>query len=295
MSRNSASIANSGVDPLDAILGYCGGRLLLNSPTEFGMTAYSGSYVEVATRAVQMPATPCDVTDFLLDIDGTRTANVPLASTLYFAYLSAYGELALSTHAPIYRAASFTQYLSDQDLGPTWRFVGWVRTGAGPTFEDSPTRRCIINNYNRLPLPLFYCPEYVDDNTTTTYDVTSATWAPLDVAAPVITIAGGRMGPIDCELVFSCSAVGAGGAQVSVHAEQPGLTPGSDRRAAVLVPNGVIRASTCRLVAEWEDEAVVEITPEFISAALTTVVADNARNGAVSDPPMTYLAGWVLG
>ena len=295
MTTVAGSVANSPLSPEDAIVGYCGGRLVLNSSTEIGFTATEGSYIEVATRSVALPTSPCDVADPLLDIDGIRKAALPAANTLHYAYVSAFGELALSVHAPIFRAASLTQYLSDIDQGPTWRFVGLVRTGAGPSFEDSPSRRCIINWYNRRPLSLFYCPNYADDNATTIYDVTSATWAPLDVAAPIITIAGARLGPIDVSLVFSASNVGAGGAQVSVHAEQPGLTPGSDRRNAVLVPNGVIRSASCRLVAEFEDEAVVEITPEFISAALTTVVADNARNGAVTDPPMTYLVGWVDG
>lgn len=294
MTTVAGSIANSPLDPNDAIVGYNGGRLGLYSSTELTFEQWDGPYIEVATRRVELPTQLCNVADALLDLDGTRKALSPVANTLYYAYVSASGELALSSNAPIYTPQAVNQYLSDVGLGLQWRFVGFVRTGAGPTFEDSPTRRCIINWHNRIKRPIFYCPNYVDDNAVTTYDVTSATWAPLGVAAPIITIAGSRLGALDVELVFSASLVGAGGAKVSLKAQQPAL-PSTTQRTAALVANGSIRTSSCRLVPTWDSEEVVEITPEFISGATTTVVADDARNGAIADPPMTYVVGWVWG
>ena len=294
MTTVAGSIANSPLDPTDAIVGYCGGRLGAYSATELTFEQWDGPYIEVATRRVELPTQLCDVTDALLELDGTRGASVPLADTLYYAYVSYSGELALSTHAPIYTLQCLNLYLSDVGLGLQWRFVGFVRTGAGPTFEDSPTRRCVVNWYNRIKLPIFYCPFYDNDNAVTTYDVLSATWAPLDAAAPILAIAGSRLGALDVELVFSAAAVGAGGAKISLKAEQPKFA-GTTRRNAVLVANGAIRSASCRLVETWDSEEVVEITPEFISAANTNVVADDARNGDAVDPAMTYVVGWVWG
>jgi hypothetical protein len=296
MSRTASSIANSTLDPTEAIVGYNGGRLRVfnNAPSSATLQFFGakGPYIEVATRRINIE-TPlaCAITDFLILADGTRDTIAPSNDTLYFAYVSAFGELALSETAPSNSATSVGLYLSDTIGGRVWRFVGWVRTGTA-VFEDSDTRRCVSNFENQVPKRIFFCPDYADDNATTTYDDSSATWAPLaGVASPIVAIGGGLLGTVDLELIVSCSAVGAGGAQIGIEAS--GIS--DVRFAGALLANGVIRSSACRLVARFDGEQVVTIEPQFISAAVSTFVADNARNGALADPPMTYVTGWVLG
>lgn len=292
MSRNSASIANSNLDPTDAIVGYNGGRLRLVDLANIAFAGEIGPYIEVATRKVEIgvPITVDYGTDFI-DVNATPTG--PLTDdTLYFAYVSATGLLRLSDQTPSFSNIGVGLYLADTTVGRQWRFVGWVRTGTGK-FEDGPTRRCIINAENRKPLPIFYCPAYSDNNAQTTYAHTSATWAALNgVAAPVVVIAGGNIiGELDVSLHASCSSVGAGGAQIGIVAT--GLS--THRAAASLPAGGANVSASCRLLPIIDGPSVITLEPQAVSSAASTFIADAARNGATADPAVTVLTGWVLG
>lgn len=293
MSRTAGAIANSPLSPNEAIVGYNGGRLRLQpAGSKLEFVGEIGPYIEVATRSVEITAPlQCAYSDDTIDSNGDPDGP-PVDDTLYYVFVSYQGLLRLCGAPPSFSNEGVGLYLSDTPAGRTWRFVGWCRTGTG-VFEDGVTRRCIINAENRKPLPIFYCPGYADNNAQTTYAHTSAAWAPLNgVAAPVVVIAGGGIiGELDVSLHASCSSVGAGGAQVGILAT--GL---STHRAAALLPAGGAGVSaSCRLLPRISGPSVVTLEPQAVSSAASTFVADAARNGAASDPPVTVLTGWVLG
>jgi hypothetical protein len=297
MSRTASAIANSVLDPTEAIVGYNGGRLSTSggvaSSAVLAFQGTIGPYIEVATRRVNITSPlECQFTDNLVLANGDPDAVGASDLTLYYAFVSYNGFLRLSETAPSFSNEAVGLYLSDTPGGRLWRFVGWVRTGVG-VFEDSPTRRCIINAENRKPRPIFYCPGYNNNNAQTTYSHTSATWAPLNgVATPVVVIAGGTVvGELDVSLSASCSAVGAGGATIGILAS--GFS--NERAAATLPGAGVNHSASCRLLPIIDGPSVITLEPQAVSSAASTFIADAARSGAAADPAVTVLTGWVLG
>jgi hypothetical protein len=91
------------------------------------------------------------------------------------------------------------KYLGTSGNAANWRFVGWIRTNSSSQFEDSSTKRFVVNYYNRRRLPLSV------QETTDSWTYTTTTWRAWNnnTANRVEFIANGED---SVALAFSCNA-----------------------------------------------------------------------------------------
>jgi hypothetical protein len=143
---------------------------------------YLGNKVVVSGVTVKIPGAGLTrgIADNLIDLNGADAGSAPLASTLYFVYISnrkatfSPESIRLSSQAPT--PVNGVRYLGTSGNKLNWRFVGWVMPNATPQFESSQTSRLIINLYNRFSLAMYANPAYLDNNAVTTYPVTAGNW-----------------------------------------------------------------------------------------------------------------------
>lgn len=252
---------------------------------------YIGDKVVVSGLTVSIPSSGLTrlVTDNLIDASGADSGAAGLASTLYYVYISnqrasfSPSSIRLSATAPIF--VNGVRYLGTGSA-LNWRFVGWVRLNATPQFESSLISRFIVNYYNRISLPLFSCPRYVDDDAAQTYIVNSAIYAPINggVDDSLFLISNG-----EDEVSYSISALCA-----TPNVFRGGIGIDSIATSEVSAQIPTIPAGVQSMFVGKSDvlsEGFHQITYLALSVGGldSTVFADLPRQGGVKDPFLTFI------
>lgn len=275
------------------------GRMQRDSATQISLQRYVGNWIEVDGEFLSMGSggIACTTTNGVLTASGGLTSTAPSTSTLYYVYVGT-----LPGSVPLLRLSETapSRYLGTYYLGSTegarrWRFVGWAYLNGSTQFTDSVTAREVINYYHRRRLKLFTCPAYADNNTETTYTNASIPWIKLNAAvgSDVTFITNGE-DLIDFVAVYRAvndtpgsshgPAIGYDGVTViSVAGECAQV---GDERVHISVPDALVAGTPARRTASILGR---------VSAGISTIYADVARNGAAADPAETYLLGWVNG
>jgi hypothetical protein len=151
------------------------------------LAPYAGNLILINGITVTVPALGFTrlVSDDLITALGADSGGPGSPSTLYYVYVSnalasfSPSSIRLSATAPT--LVNGVKYLGAAGNALNWRFVGWVFLNATPQFESDIGKQLICNYYNRLSLPLFTCPQYVDADTFTEYTVPlGAAYAPIN-------------------------------------------------------------------------------------------------------------------
>lgn len=318
MSTSRGSPANSPLD--DAVARHeVNGGYLTAAGVHLYLVASTSDVIEINGELIDLylsnPTTRFD-TDNTIDVDGNDTTTLPAINTLYYVYCSnvaandvyAGQSLRLSTSAPTLTSGAqwpACPYLNNTGNGKNWRYVGVVYLvddgGGNPTTADTPAQRLVANHYNRRPRPLFACAGYADANSQTTYSFNSATWAQINAAAKVqflvsqpktdATFASGT----DFAHVVGNFVVSATPAAVTQWGL--GLDSTTDPSASASIAASAANSSVSvalDMTTGIDRAGVTTVYQLGMSNGASTVVADQARNGAAADPPATYLTGWVL-
>ena len=280
--------------PLDDVRqveeGVFGGRLQRDSATQISIQQYAGNWIEVNGEAVSIGSAGLILTtaDGLLSSSGGVTNTAPSTSTLYYVYVSADGDLRLSTAAPVrYRGV---YYFGTSGVAVRWRFVGWVRTNGSTQFVDTTTDRLVVNYYHRRPASVFLCPAYQDDDTIDSFTETSTTWVAANggTGATGSYIASGE----DAIHVHAFSLCSNSGANVT----RIGIGDNSATSASVAAVNIAAAASaiSCAYATVPATGYRTLSLLTSVSAGTGTYNADAARDGSTADPAMTALYATLL-
>jgi len=211
-----------------------------------------------------------------------------------FGYLSS-GVLALELLAwtnDTTRATAVTlqdgRYCKSGDK--TRLLLGSIYTTGTTTTEDSQVNRYVGNVYNAVPLRMFSCPAYVDNNTVTSYSHTSTTWIEANGGT------GSRanyMLPLPAMVSIGIQAVGdpAGATSIGAGVGNDSATTASIELLGVTSTR--ISAST---VARFQQPPGKHYGALLlrVSGGTATIYADNNRSGGASDPALTHIHGEVL-
>ena len=258
------------------------GRLQVDSTTQISLQRYSGNWVDVGGGAVSITSAGLAITtsDGLLASTGAVTSTAPSSSTLYYVYLHATSGLRLSATAP-------TRFLGTYYLGTTggatdWRLCGVTYTDGSTHFLDAVATRHLANYYNRVPTNMYVCPNYVDDNATTSYTFTNTSYeskgsmtfvsfGDYDVDFEIVSLPGGAITRVG---VGRSTATGVFRTIQSVAADVATLSVRD-----IFTPSAGLY--TVHLSAN-------------VSSGTCTMYSDLARFGASADPASTYMTGRVM-
>lgn len=292
----SASLLAAGGGASLAALAF-GGRVERTSASIITLAPYNDIYVAVGrgTEWLDISAgITCDVADKLINADGTEAAGAMAASTFYYLYVSsltasyAPGDLRGSATAPT--KWNGTYHLATSGNGAKWRFVGWVRTIAGPAFADSVTQRLVINYYNRLNLPMEVCPGYVNDNVQNTYAFPAGNYGLIHAAGLLEFISNGED---DYDFTFHMTGFS------DVGVARIGIGDNSNTQPYFASHMGFI-GSNVNVTHRLKKSAAVgyrqaSMLAQSDAGNTITVMADDTRQGAAADPRVTYMVGNVRG
>lgn len=285
------------------------------------ITFVSGKYIKIGTEILKVTLVAGNDVTFARGQFGTTIAvhangvtifveTSTVVTTLYYLYQLSSGasfspsSLRLSTTAPT--AVRGALYLGSSGNALNCRFIGFAYTisNAGtPNFADNLKQRLVINYYNRRLLKMFSCPNYVNNNAGTNYNVTdTVTW---------VSINGGTDDHLDYV------ANGEDAAEFAVHgyvdvgntSDLFRMTVGEDVVTAPYddssggqgytstenLSQGVIAKAIFNPAAAGLKSALHLFTGTT-TAGFTVIHADEGRyGGASADIPVTYIDGWVWG
>ena len=144
---------------------------------------------------------------------------------------------------------------------------------------DSRASRHLANTFNALPRPIFQCPNYSDNNATTSYTAPSrTTWGQLDSGQ--ITFVSDGVSAYDITLALQASATA-----------NFGISEDSSTTPAVTTQSRDLFLRRTNVLAEgWHT-----IRMMYTFSSTFTVYADAARAGATADPPRTFFQGVMYG
>lgn len=274
----------------------------VDSTTSITLQRYKGDNIRVNGEDVDPGAGGLALapSDNLLAADGTDSGGNMAPSTLYYVYVSN----ASASFAPTDLRASTTgpsllngvKYLATTGNGANWRFVGWIRTnasGADGEFVSDTTNRHCINYYNRRPLPILLCPNYADDNASTTYTFNSASWARINggTADTASYISNGE------DAVLVSYQVGA--EAITAHQYLLALGDNSTTTGYCQARNSSTEAggvpSRSLSVALSPAEGYRTLVMLMLTTTTFTVYADAGRGGGSADVRLTYMSATVMG
>jgi hypothetical protein len=260
---------------------------------------YEGTSIDISGQVITVPTLglAVDITDHIIDSTGADSGAAPVAlNNVYSAYVSngsasyAPTSVRLSITGP--SLVSGVKYLGTSGNALNWRFIGWIGTNTTPKFESSLARRYVVNWYNRQAARMFVCPNYVDDNASATYTVTSTTYTSLNggVDDYVQYISNGDT----CSFVFSAfnnNNIGGVGGRIGL-----GLnTSAGPSSTAIIASAGTFSTSISGFSHEVESApaSLQMMCCSPSGGTHITFVADDARNGCTADPAVTFLEGTV--
>lgn len=275
----------------------CGGRLTRASATSLSLVSYNGELVEVNEDLVPIASVvACDSTANLIDANGDDSGVPGSASTTYGVFLgsrrAANFPLALKL-GPTTTFASSTssqRYLGTSGEAAEYRCLGLVRLNGSTQYQDDEAARFVLNYENQVPLSLFRCPAYNNNNASTTYTYNAANFGSVNAGtADFVEWLSDGYNAVDlmAQFVLSATPLIAGGTfwgigidsttSASCAANMASSTTGTVSTRYVAVPSsGYHKAS---LLAA--------------SNGASTVVADLGRLGSSADPAATFLRGWL--
>lgn len=167
--------------------------------------------------------------------------------------------------------------------------LGTIYTTSTSTTEDSQTNRYVANVYNAVPLRMFSCPAYADNNAVTSYTHTSTTWSEANGGT------GSRVNyvlPLPAMVSIGVQAVGDPAATFSIGAAVGNDSATSANIELLGVSSTRISAST---VARFQKSPGKHFGALLlrVSSGTGTIYADNNRSGGSSDPALTHIHGEV--
>lgn len=172
------------------------------------------------------------------------------------------------------------------------RHLGIIRASATDTVADTTGTRYLVNRYNKVARPMFTCPGYVDDNAATPYNQTNTTWGQCNggTGSTLKWISDGE-NPVILDAAFcmlpAAGQIGSGGI---------GIDSTSNAEATCYHNvGGFLLSQTSHLKKNVSEGYHAADMLCLTSGGTMAIYADNARNGAAADPPMTYMYGTVMG
>lgn len=187
-----------------AIGGVAGRLEITSSPnTTLYFKQYAGDIVEVNGQPVSIGTVGKSVTTSaaLIDSGGLNSGTLGPDGT-YYVYISNTlanpnpSSLRLSITQPV--LYNGVKYLGTSGNAANWRFIGYIHTNLSTQFEDTETKRLVINYYNRRPLKLALATTHT---TYVTYN--TASWNHwLNLVHPLEFISNGED---QVYLYFSCT------------------------------------------------------------------------------------------
>lgn len=264
-------------------------RLVIASTTQLKLSLGVGFDIEIAGNILQASAfANLDTSDNLIDSSGGDAGAAMAAGTTYHIYLSnsspATFPLSMrgSTTAP--STLNGVYYLGTSGDAVYWRYAGIVHTDASTHFNDSLTKRNVASYYNRLARELFVCPNYNDNNAQTTYNILTGTgnWQRLTTLEYCCFQ--------DEAVLFGAVAAATG---FTVGKVGIAINGTSALDSAVQM---VTKSHPVTMRAEKTPTSYFNTAGMFTQDSGTiTMIADFARNGLSSDPPVTFFEGVVWG
>lgn len=263
---------------------------------------YAGNKVVVNGQTVVIPGGGVglqrNVADNLITSAGADSGAPGAANTLYYVYVSnrkspfSPSSIRLSATAP--QAVNGVYYLGAAGNARNWRFVGWVRLNATPQFQSDQSNRLIVNYYNRINLSLFTCPGYLNNDTNNTYAHTSITYTALNggVGASMNFIANGEDAIEASVFAMTDLTSGAGALIAAISLDSP-----TDSLASCYTqfPASAISISACIDVQPSVGYHTFWITGLIAAGATGGFFSELAKQGAVNDPPVTYIIANIPG
>lgn len=270
---------------------------------------YKGNRIEINRRLVLLGVGGLtrDVADNLITVTGADSGAAGAVSTLYYVYVAN----ALATFSPSSIRLSATapglvngvKYLGTTGNALNWRFVGWVQLNATPNFESSLLSRLIINYYNKIALALYANPGFVDDNATTSYTTSSATWIRVSAATGIggvttstLSFISNGEDDVDYDATFFGFGANGGGVPVvaiGVDSITQAAVTGELAAAASSVSSSTMIGSKVTLA---EGLHTLEMLIASIVANPSTFFADVGRfGGSAADEPATMMSATVMG
>lgn len=272
-------------------------RLARDSATQLSLKRENGQYVFVTGEFVDPGSGGLTITttDNRIDSAGADAGAALTTSTLYYVYVSnskatfAPLGIRLSTVAPsLYKGA---YYLGTSGNAANWRHVGWVRTNGSTQFVDDTTDRLVINRYNQRRLPILLQPGYNDNDSATSYTISSTTWAAVNggTGATASYISDGINA-----VSFQAAGNGDPGASAVLAF---GIGDNSTTSAYCEATSGTAaRLHSGLSMEKVQSEGYFTVSLlAYRATANGTMLADSPRNGSAADPRRTYLTGIVMG
>jgi hypothetical protein len=173
-------------------------------------------------------------------------------------------------------------------------WLGTIRASAANVTEDSLVNRYVINAYNEVRRPLYTCPAYTDDDTSTTYTHSATTFTALNggTGAQVNFLSLARHA-VEVTLAILVVNGASGYSYFGI---------GLDTATAIQVGVGTgtivsTQAPSCRFANVVSLGKHSLLASGIINTANATIYADVARTafGSDADFPTTYLRGSVYG
>ncbi len=282
------------VDPVElAPTGHFGGRLQVDSTSEISLQRYISNWVEVNGEAVSIGADGLTVStsDKLLEATGEVGSTSVSGGSLYHIYVGNVGavpQIRLSATGPTLHLGTY--YLGTGPGADLWRFCGWAFYSDASEFVDSEIQRLLCNYYNRVLKDLYRTPGYADDNNQTTFTEANTAWVVANAGTEnqVEFVSNAE----DAVVIHATASVSNSGANTSelgigidsqASPDRVGIHGGTD------IGNIALHYSEV-LAVGWHTADMLT----RVSGGTATYIADDDRNGAGVDPPVTYLSGQVL-
>lgn len=167
--------------------------------------------------------------------------------------------------------------------------LGTIYTTGTTTTEDSQTRRYVGNAYNAVPLRLFSCPGYANDNAVTSYSHTATSWATANGGTGAIV---NYVLPLPAMAAIGIQAVGDPGGVSSIGA---GIGNDSITTANIELLGVTSTRISASTVARFQQSPGRHFGALLlrVSANTATIYADDNRSGGASDPVLTHIHGEV--
>ena len=162
-------------------------------------------------------------------------------------------------------------------------WLGMIRPYSANTCDDQVAMRGLLNAFNKVPRKLFACPNYFDNNASTTYTLGNVSvYTAFPATANGFLFLSDGATPYECD--WQCLAGGTNIVGVAENATS-GVRAVSQAAASTMNSgsySGILAAGLHSLIFVYKNAAV-------------TATADAARTGATADPPATFLKATMHG
>jgi hypothetical protein len=273
------------------------GYLERSDATTLTLKRYNGQYVVVNNEIIKIPSKGADlqISDKLIDSDGSNVGTSMSAQTLYYIYGSnsdsSYFSNSLRGSETSPSLVNGVKYLGVSGDPVNWRFVGWAYVNDNTAFQDNENGRLVVNQYNRKRLHGFINPGYTDDNTTTSATFTNTVYAPLANSTGKFQFISTGEDAVDTQINAVVSS--PSGQRVAVGIGYDSTTSASV--VSVSPPNANLEClATGRAFIPPEGYHYLSVVGK-VTGGTGTIYMDFERSGSDHDPMGSYLSVTIMG